>query len=54
MGRLGVTAEDAFDLLRRASQHLNMKLREVARGLAETGELPNEKNLRPRRAAVRP
>ena len=38
MERLKVTPEDAFDLLRRASQHLNVKLREVARGLAETGE----------------
>jgi hypothetical protein len=39
MERLKVTPEDAFDLLRRTSQHLNIKLREVARGLAETGEL---------------
>ena len=39
MERLGVTPEDAFDLLRRSSQDLNIKLRELARGLAETGEL---------------
>jgi AmiR/NasT family two-component response regulator len=39
MERLKVTPEDAFDLLRRASQQLNIKLREVARGLAETGGL---------------
>jgi hypothetical protein len=39
MERLKVTPEDAFDLLRRSSQRLNIKLREVARGLAETGEL---------------
>ena len=39
MERLKITPEDAFDLLRRSSQHLNVKLREVARGLAETGEL---------------
>jgi len=39
MERLRVTPEDAFDLLRRSSQHLNLKLREVARSLTETGEL---------------
>jgi hypothetical protein len=39
MERLKITPEDAFDLLRRSSQQLNIKLREVARGLAETGEL---------------
>jgi hypothetical protein len=39
MERLKVTPEDAFDLLRRSSQQLNIKLREVARGLAGTGEL---------------
>jgi hypothetical protein len=38
MERLKITPEDAFDLLRRSSQHLNLKLRDVARGLAETGE----------------
>jgi hypothetical protein len=38
MERLRVTPEDAFDLLRRASQQLNVKLREVAQQLAETGE----------------
>ena len=38
MERLKITPEDAFDLLRRSSQHLNIKLRDVARGLAETGE----------------
>ena len=37
MERLKVTPEDAFDLMRRASQQLNIKLRDVARGLAETG-----------------
>jgi hypothetical protein len=37
MERLKITPEDAFDLLRRSSQQLNIKLREVARGLAETG-----------------
>jgi hypothetical protein len=39
MERLKVTPEDAFDLLRRSSQHLNVKLRDVAGRLAETGKL---------------
>ena len=30
MERLKITPEDAFDLLRRSSQHLNLKLRDVA------------------------
>ena len=38
MERLKITPEDAFDLLRRSSQNLNLKLQDVARGLAETGE----------------
>ena len=38
MERLEIPPEDAFDLLRRSSQNLNVKLRDVARGLAETGE----------------
>ncbi len=38
MERLSIAPEDAFDLLRRSSQNLNVKLRDVARGLAETGE----------------
>jgi hypothetical protein len=38
MERLKLTPEDAFDLLRRSSQNLNVKLRDVARSLAETGE----------------
>jgi hypothetical protein len=36
-----ITADQAFDVLRRASQHLNLKLREVARTLVETGERPS-------------
>jgi hypothetical protein len=39
MERLRVTPDDAFDILRRASQSLNLKLREVAAHLAATGEL---------------
>lgn len=38
MERLRVTPEEAFDLLRRSSQRLNVKLREVAQTLTETGE----------------
>lgn len=36
-----ITAEQAFDVLRRASQHLNVKLREVAATLVETGQDPD-------------
>ncbi len=35
-----ITGDQAFDVLRRASQHLNIKVREVARTLVETGETP--------------
>jgi GAF domain-containing protein len=35
-----ITAEQAFVVLRRASQHLNIKLRDVARDLVDTGERP--------------
>lgn len=35
-----VTADQAFDILRRASQHLNVKLRDVAQTLVDTGEQP--------------
>jgi hypothetical protein len=45
--RLKITPEDAFDLLRRSSQHLNLKLRDVARGLAETGEFRMTRSSRP-------
>lgn len=41
MERERVTADQAFDILRRASQHLNVKLREVAQSLVETGEPPD-------------
>lgn len=36
-----ITAVQAFDVLRRASQHMNVKLREVAATLIETGETPD-------------
>jgi ANTAR domain len=40
MERQHLSAGDAFDLLRRASQRLNRKLADVAQDLAETGDLP--------------
>jgi len=51
MERFKIPPEDAFDLLRRSSQHLNIKLRAVARGLTETGEFAMT---RTSRLAVRP
>jgi GAF domain-containing protein len=36
-----ITADQAFDILRRASQHLNVKLRDVAQTLVDTGEKPD-------------
>jgi hypothetical protein len=47
MERLNITPEDAFDLLRRSSQNLNVKLRDVARGLTETGEIRTTRTSRP-------
>jgi hypothetical protein len=41
MERERITADQAFDILRRASQHLNMKLRDVAQNLVDTGESPD-------------
>ncbi len=35
-----ITADQAFGMLRRASQHLNIKLREVAQHIVETGDVP--------------
>jgi hypothetical protein len=40
MERERITSDQAFDILRRASQNLNVKLREVAHDLVETGALP--------------
>jgi GAF domain-containing protein len=42
MERERITAEQAFDLLRRSSQHLNLKLRDVAQELVDTGAVPGE------------
>jgi hypothetical protein len=41
MERERITAEQAFDVLRRASNHLHIKLRNVAQNLIETGEEPD-------------
>jgi GAF domain-containing protein len=41
MERERISAEQAFDILRLASQHLNLKLRAVAQALVETGERPD-------------
>ncbi|MEJ7583133.1 MAG: GAF and ANTAR domain-containing protein [Acidimicrobiales bacterium] len=35
-----ITADQAFEVLRRASQDMNLKLREVAQSLVDTGETP--------------
>ena len=44
MERERITSSQAFDLLRRASQQLNIKLREVAAYVVETGEVPSHWN----------
>jgi GAF domain-containing protein len=41
MERERITADQAFDVLRRASQHVNRKLREIAETLVDTGETPD-------------
>ncbi len=48
MERERITAQQAFDVLRRASQHLNVKLREVAQNLIDTGEDPDTGQSGPR------
>lgn len=40
MAQRRVTSDEAYTLLRRASQHLNRKLRDVAAEVEHTGELP--------------
>jgi GAF domain-containing protein len=40
MERERITPDQAFGILRRASQHLNRKLRDVAQDLVDTGERP--------------
>jgi GAF domain-containing protein len=41
MERERISADQAFDMLRRASQHLNQKLSVVAQTLVDTGESPD-------------
>jgi len=43
MARGLMTQDQAFAVLRRASQHLNRKLHEVAAELVETGQLPRRR-----------
>lgn len=43
MERERITGLEAFEVLRRASQHLNRKLRAVAQDLVDTGENPDAK-----------
>ena len=40
MERQHIPAGDAFDILKRTSQRLNIRLQELATRVAETGELP--------------
>jgi GAF domain-containing protein len=49
MARTLVTSDEAFEILRSASQGLNRKLRDIAAEVEETGELPTA---RPKRDAV--
>lgn len=42
MEREKITAEQAFDHLRRSSQQLNLKLRDVAQELIDTGAVPGD------------
>lgn len=42
MERKLVTSEDALAILRRSSQHLNRKLRDIAAEVAQTGQMPAE------------
>lgn len=41
MAREGVSSEEAFDMLKRASQRLNIKLRDVAGEMVESTETPS-------------
>ncbi len=41
MERDRISARQAFEVLRQASQHLNLKLRDVAQALVDTGEDPD-------------
>lgn len=41
MNRELISGDQAFDLLRTASQQLNIKLREIAQYVVDTGEIPH-------------
>jgi hypothetical protein len=47
MERERITSDQAFDILRRASQRLNIKLRDVAQGLVDSGERPETEGTPP-------
>lgn len=51
MARQGVNADEAFDMLRRGSQRLNIKLRELATRVTRSGaeEAPGAEGVSPRR-----
>ncbi len=46
MERERISADQAFQLLRRSSQHLNRKLRAVAQDVVDTGTVPAERKPR--------
>jgi GAF domain-containing protein len=46
MARGGLTEDEAFAELRRASQYLNRKLRDIAASVVETGRLPERRDRR--------
>lgn len=43
MSRELITGDEAFDLLRKASQELNIKLREIAQIVVDTGDVPHSR-----------
>lgn len=47
MERLKTTPDKAFEILKSSSQRLNLKLREVARNVAETGEIGSRSSEQP-------
>ena len=49
MERERITADQAYDILRRAPQHLSTKIRDVAQALVDTGDSPQTGPPRPDR-----
>jgi hypothetical protein len=47
MERERITADQAYDILRRASEHLNSRIRDVAQTLVDTGESPQTGSVSP-------